>query len=81
MKKWYVAKTGNHQGLVVEEETGKNIAVCYDKADAPLLAAAPALLEACKIAWNELIDWNKGHEDSEAQLLLKAAIAQAEKEG
>jgi len=49
-KRWYVASTGNHQGLVVEEDTGRNVAVCYDKADAPLLAAAPKLLEACKEA-------------------------------
>ena len=45
-----------------------------------ILNAAPALLEACKIAWNELIDWNVGDETaSEAMILLKAAIEQAEK--
>jgi hypothetical protein len=43
---WYVASTGNHQGLVIEEKTGRNIAVTYDKADAPLIAAAPELLGA-----------------------------------
>jgi hypothetical protein len=48
MKKWYEAKTGNDQGLVIEEETGRNVAVVYDKADAPLIAVAPELLEACK---------------------------------
>lgn len=31
---WYEANTGNHQGLIVEEKTGRNIAVTYDKADA-----------------------------------------------
>jgi hypothetical protein len=41
---WYAAKTGNHQGLVIEEGTGRNVAVAYDKKDTPLLAAAPALL-------------------------------------
>ena len=46
MKKWYEGKTGNHQGLIIEEETGKNIAVAYDKADAALIAAAPEMLEA-----------------------------------
>ena len=45
---WYVGKTGNHQGLVIEEGTGRNVAVAYDKQDAPLLAAAPELLEALK---------------------------------
>ncbi len=43
---WYVASTGNHQGLIVEENTGKNIAVSYEKDNANLLAAAPELLEA-----------------------------------
>ena len=47
-KSWYVAKTGNHQGLVIDEKTGANIAVAYDKADAPLLAAAPAMLDLLK---------------------------------
>ena len=43
---WYVGSTGNHQGLVIEEESGRNVAVAYDKKDAPLLAAAPELLKA-----------------------------------
>lgn len=46
--KWYVASTGNHQGLVIDEETSDNIAVAYDKANAALIAAAPALYEALK---------------------------------
>ena len=46
MKTWYVASTGNHHGLVVEEATGRNVAVTYNKADTPLVSAAPELLEA-----------------------------------
>ena len=46
---WYEAKTGNHQGLIVSEKDGRNIAVAYDKKDAPLIAAAPKLLEALKM--------------------------------
>ena len=42
---WHVASTGNHQGLIISE-TGENIAVAYDKANAPLIAAAPKLLAA-----------------------------------
>lgn len=34
------------QGLITEENTGRNIAVAYDWRDAPLLAAAPELLDA-----------------------------------
>jgi len=50
MKKWYEGNTGNDQGLIIEEGTGKNIAVSYDKGDAPLIAAAPDMLEACIFA-------------------------------
>lgn len=46
---WYVASTGNHQGLVASESTGDNIAIAYDKQDAPLLAAAPDLLDALRM--------------------------------
>jgi hypothetical protein len=46
---WHVASTGNHQGLVISE-TGANVAVTYDKADAPLVAAAPDFLHACRDA-------------------------------
>jgi len=43
--KWYTSNTAT-QGLIIEEETGRTIAVSYDKADAELIAAAPELLEA-----------------------------------
>lgn len=47
-KRWYQASTGDHQGLVIDEKTGANIAVTYDKDHAPLVAAAPAMLAALK---------------------------------
>ena len=50
MRNWYRASTGNHQGLVAEEETGRSVAVTYDKADAALIAAAPTLRAAVKLA-------------------------------
>lgn len=53
MPSWYAAETGNHQGLVIEEGTGRNVAVCYDKADAPIVAAAPAMLALLHIMVNE----------------------------
>ena len=43
---WYEASTGNDQGLVVDENSGDNVAVVYDKANARLIAAAPKTLEA-----------------------------------
>ena len=47
---WY-SKTTNtgsphEQGLVIDETTGKNIAVTYDAKHAPLVASAPELLAA-----------------------------------
>lgn len=42
---WYATKAGNdHQGLVIDEDTGATIAVTYDAKNAPLIAAAPDLL-------------------------------------
>lgn len=46
---WYTACTGNHQGLICSY-TGENIAVAYDKKDAPIITAAPGLLRACVLA-------------------------------
>jgi len=42
---WYAPKSSNHQGVIVSEGDGRTVAVAYDKADAPLIAAAPELLE------------------------------------
>ena len=50
MNTWYEASSGNHQGIIVDEVTGKNIAVSYVKNNAKLIAATPELLEACEIA-------------------------------
>jgi len=44
---WHESSTGNHQGLIVSENTGDNIAVSYDKVNAQLIAAAPDLLRSC----------------------------------
>ena len=43
---WYLASTGNHQGLVISEATGASVAVVYDKADGSIVAAAPDMLAA-----------------------------------
>lgn len=72
---WNASGTGNHQGLVISEATGANVAVTYDgEADTDLIAAAPDLLAACKIAihqcglllqsqgWNERWDSITGGE-------------------
>ena len=44
MKNWYAGGTGD-QGTVIEESAGRTVAVTYQASDAPLAAAAPALLQ------------------------------------
>ena len=56
---WYEAKTGNGQGLVVDERTGANVAVSYDKANARLIAAAPRMkdfLTSARSLWGFMKD-------------------------
>lgn len=44
---WYKARmSGNGQGLVVDADTGRNVAVTYDEQYAALVAAAPDLRAA-----------------------------------
>jgi hypothetical protein len=45
--KWY-AKTNSNQGLVIEETTGKTIAVSFEKEDCLLLAKSPDMLSLLK---------------------------------
>ena len=44
---WYAKSTGE-QGLVIDEETGRNVAVVYDKKDTKTLAASSKMLKICK---------------------------------
>jgi hypothetical protein len=67
---WHEAKSGNHQGLVVDEETGANIAVTYDKAHAQLVAKAPRLRDACRAVVER---WEKG-DLAEAARMCAAAL-------
>lgn len=43
---WYVASRSSGQGLVIEEGTGRYVAVAYEADDAPLIAAAPEMATA-----------------------------------
>jgi hypothetical protein len=46
MNTWHACKAGNDtQGLVIDDNTGANIAVTYKAEHAPIVAAAPELLE------------------------------------
>jgi hypothetical protein len=81
---WYAAKTGNHQGLVIEEGTGRSVAVAYDKSDAPLLAAAPKLLSALQrltaavMAHRESLTTDNLIELADAEDNARAALAATE---
>ena len=66
----------NHQRLVVDEKTGRNIAVTYDKKDAPLIAAAPDLLAALELI-AKFDGFRCGQIVSELQDIARAAIAKA----
>lgn len=76
---WYETGTGNHQGLVISESTGANVAVVYDKRDARLIAAAPDLLRGCQAAIAYLADpASKFPENrAEAERIILEAIAKA----
>lgn len=44
--KWYSSNASSEQGLVIDEETGETIAIAMDAKHAPLIAAAPELMDA-----------------------------------
>lgn len=45
---WYAKANSSGHGLVIEEGTGRTVAVAYDQKDTALLAAAPAMLAELK---------------------------------
>lgn len=55
--RWYAKKLGGpaNQAIIIDEETGRNVAVAYDAKDAETLAAAPEALEVLRRCW-EFID-------------------------
>ena len=58
--KWYTTTKPerDNQGLVIEETTGKTIAVTYDPKDAALVAAAPALFEVVSRLFMDINGYN-----------------------
>ena len=55
--KWY-ARKNDTQGLIIEEETGRNIAVSYDTKDSNMIACAPERLEAIRIVYSRIANTN-----------------------
>ncbi len=50
--KWYAKDVSGGQALVIDEDTGRSVAVAYDKKDAALLAAAPRMKHVLMEALN-----------------------------
>lgn len=80
---WYTSNSpiNNHgQGLIASETDGRNIAVCYDIKDAPILAASLDLLAACRefIQAYDEDGFNSIKNRSDAITKIRAAIAKAE---
>jgi hypothetical protein len=71
------------QGLVIEDKTGRNVAVSYDEKDADLLASAPDLLQALE----SLLDFQGSTNEAtrrnlkSAERSARAAIRKANGEG
>lgn len=77
---WYAKKSsGTGQGLVIEENTGRTVAVAYDEKEAPLLAAAPELLAALEDALESLSRLKDAHDAYRVTCIsqARAAIAKA----
>jgi hypothetical protein len=75
--RWYATKGSMGQGLVIEEHTGRNVAVAYDEKDTPLIAASPDMLEACR----EVVAWECGDLAHAARRCARAVrIAETGKE-
>ena len=53
---WYSSETGcANQALIIDEATGRNVAVVYEAEDAPLLAAAPRLMRFAEAMENVMV--------------------------
>lgn len=82
---WRPAIGDGGQGLVIDESDGHTVAVAHDGADAPLLAAAPALrdsLEALLLLQDRedvADEWSPKFR--EARLALEAANSTSNKKG
>jgi len=89
MSKYYSKPTSAGQALLIEEGTGRTVAVSYDQKDGPLLAAAPEMLEALEALTKHIDDLPDGTEkcrtlktalNNRAGDLIRAAIEKARAE-
>jgi hypothetical protein len=68
---WYGAGTGNHQGVVISEVDGANVAVAYDKLDVPYIVQAanayPRLVAALRNAYARAALFGSGQIPAESE--------------
>jgi hypothetical protein len=78
---WTGQITSSDQGLIVDDETGRNIAVVYDPKHTSLIAAAPDLLEALQLVLHHFVPM-QGNLKIEQEMIAKAhaAITRATRE-
>lgn len=68
MNIWYHnTRPDSVQGIVIEEGTGRTVAVAYDPRDTALLAAAPAMLKELK-RMLALLDDSGGYDEAAHEL-------------
>lgn len=67
---WYADKGSGGQGLVIQEGSGRTIALAYDEKNAPVIAAAPDLEELVRRALEIIQD---GASTKEVKAFVRAA--------
>lgn len=82
-KKWYTSNKTGAQPIIIDEQTGATIAVCYQDKDgnqlehATLIAQAPKLLETIETMHSILSNWNKDGKYKNEIDYLERAIHEA----
>jgi hypothetical protein len=78
MQNWYASPSSGGQGLIACTKTGETIAVSYDVQNAALISAAPAMLAALRLMYQQF-KGNAEYDEYDAEVIEKAreAIAQA----
>lgn len=73
--KWNCHRSINaaNQGLVIDQNTGANIAVVYDGNNTAIIAAAPELLAALEY----VVNWHRENDNGEGDLFGRDYITTA----